>query len=319
MPVKPELKTWMDSLPLSEETKKLLAGDLEKDEVQKVVSETVMARSDYSRKLDENKTLQTQLENDRKATNDERTAVTRWKQEEEARVKKWHADNQAALAKEANQKKAYEAKLAKMVSDGWITPEEAQISNADFIANQPITQSQPVDRDGRGRFVSPDDLIAANAETRNMSVHAIAKINDLADQHFDLFGTRMNRQELVDLTLQMAEDARVNRRAIPKVEDVWRVHYKVDEKREEVRQAKIDLDKKAFAEEAVIRDRSERALAGDNAPYTKLDDKAGNQHLLGLLSNSKDGSARAMGVSPTVAKAVEAYRSGKLGSGTSTG
>jgi hypothetical protein len=212
-------------------------------------------------------------------------------------VNKFYEDNNAALKAERDQRVAYEARLKDLVTQGLITTEEATVAKADFVAHQ--TAQPAIDTK---RFVSKDDLDSTIGNTYIQNARNIAKINDIADAHFDLFGTRLSRDELVQATL----DANEGSKKVVTIEEVWAKKYGVAEKRAELQKTSDEARIKSAVDEALVRDRSERAIAGDNAPYSGLDDGA-NKHILSIFS-SKEGSSRGLGVSPTVAKASEAFR-----------
>jgi hypothetical protein len=303
MPIKPELKEWLDRLPLKDEVKSILNGELEKDEVQTKFFETMVPRSEYSKTLNakdqEVAAQRQQLEVDQRAAQAAKQSYDTFKASEEKRVQKFYADANAQLAAEQAQRKAYERRLGELVAQNLITQEEATVAKQEFVPQAPVP---PVAPEGR-KYVTEDKLLEAVGTTQTQYVHAIAKINDIADAHFDLFGVRLNRQELVDKTLQLSKT-----NPGVKVEQVWAETYKVQEKQAELAKQAEESRIKAAVDEALVRDRSERAIAGDNAPYSGLDDPiTGHKHILSIFSE-KDGRSRGLGVSPTVAKAAEAYR-----------
>jgi len=305
MPIKPELKEWMDKLPLSENVKTILSGELEKDEVQTKFLDSYVPRSSFSKELDkkdqEVQTAKQQIEAERKAALVAKQSYETFQQSEQKKVNDWYEKNNKALLAAQSQLKAYEARLGDLVSQGLITPEEASVAKTDFIQQQ---QAQPpVER----KYVSKEDLDSTIGNTYIQNARNIAKINDIADAHFDLFGTRLSRDELVQATL----DANEGSKKVVTIEEVWAKKYDVATKRAELQKAADEARIKSAVEEAVTRDRSERAISGDNAPYSGLDD-SGNKHILSMFS-SKDGKHRAMGVSPGVAAATEAWRQGRLG------
>lgn len=301
MAIKPELKEWMDRLPLSEEAKKLLTPELEREEVQTKFFETMVPRSTYSRDL--NNKDQEVLTAKQQATTAKQTYDT-YLATEQKKVNDWYAQHNKTLVAEQAQRKAYETRLGELVQQGLITQEEATVAKAEFTPTTPVSPAP----DTR-RLVSKDDLATVIEQNQFQNVHAIARINDIADAHFDLFGTRLNRQELVQATLDAGGKK--------KVEEVWAEKYGVAEKRAELQQAKIEADKKAAIEEALVRDRSERMMEGSNAPYSGLDDGQ-DKHLLSMFS-AKDGNHRGLGVTPGVAKAVEAYRQRQAAGSVKTG
>lgn len=304
MPIKPELKEWMDRLPISEEAKKLLSPELEKDDVQNKFFETMVPRSTYSKDLDKkDQEARQQIENERKAALAAKQSYETFQQNEQKKVNDWYAKNNAQLVAEQNQRKAYEAKLADLVRQGLIDPEEATVAKQEFIQQQQAAQPPAETK----KYVSKEDLESTIGGTYIQNARNIAKINDIADAHFDLFGTRLSRDELVQATL----DANEGSKKVVTIEEVWAKKYGVAEKRAELQKLAEEQRIKAAVEEAVVRDRSERAIEGGNAPFNGLDD-SGNKHILSIFS-SKDGKHRAMGVSPGVAAATEAWRQGKLG------
>lgn len=307
MAIKPELESWIKALP--EDTQKLLRPELEKDEVQKIVSETVMLRSDYSRNLDQSKK---EVESAKLAAAQQAEAAKQgydqFRQVEQERVNKYVTDTNQKLIQQQNQLKAYEDRLGSLVNQGLITQEEAAISKQDFIIQQ---QNQPVVQQPDRKYVSEEVLRKTSDELKGYGVSATAVINDIADAHFDLFGQRLSREELVAKTYEVNEKRRLLKQPEMKVAEVWRAIYDVDKKREELQKTSDDARIKAAVDEALVKDRSERAIAGDSAPFSGLNSN-GDKHLLEIFS-SQDGKARSMGVSATVAKVIEARRNGTLG------
>jgi len=297
MPIKPELKEWLDRLPLSEDTKKLLSPELEKDEVQNKFFETMVPRSEYSKTLNAKDQEAKQLiENERKITLMTKNSYDTFKANEEKRVREFYDATNAQLLAAQKQAKAYESRLGELVNQGLITTEEATVAKTEFIQQQ--IQQPPIER----KYVSKEDLDSTIGNTYIQNARNIAKINDIADAHFDLFGTRLSRDELVQATL----DANQGSSKVVTIEEVWAKKYGVDAKRTELSKVAEDARIKAAVDEALVRDRSERAIEGSGAPYTGLDD-GGNKHILSMFS-AKDGAHRGMGVSPSVARATEAYR-----------
>lgn len=308
MPIKPELKQWMDSLPLSEDVKKLLSPELEKDEVGKKVLETVMLRSDYSRALDQ-KTQEVESFK-QQATREVEAKKAGWdsfKATEEAKAKKFYEDAQAQIRQANADKAAYAQRLSDLVAQGLINAEEAAIAKTEFNQRTDAgTQIQQPVSQPAAKYVAKDEVQQLIGNTHLQNVQASARINDIADAHFDLFGVRLNRQELVEKTLEVNRQRRALGQDEVYVQDVWRSVYGVDAKRQEIEQIQRQKEKEEYAAEQVTRALSERAQAGDSAPYSGLDSN-GDKHILSIFS-SKDGKSRGMGVSPTVAAAAQAYR-----------
>ncbi len=306
MAIKPELKEWLDKMPLSDNVKTILNGELEKDDVQNKFLDVMVPRSTYSRDLNNKDQEARQLvEAEKKAALAAKQSYETFQANEQKKVNDFYKKNNDALITEQNQRKAYEARLGELVSQGLITSEEATVAKAEFTpAAQPLAT-----RDEAKRYVSKEDLAQTVEQTQFQNVHAIARINDIADAHFDLFGTRLNRQELVQATLDAGGKK--------KVEEVWAEKYGVEQKRQELSKAQFEAEKKAAIEEALVRDRSERMVEGSTAPYTGLDDGS-DKHLLSLFS-SKDGNHRGLGVTPGVAKAVEAYHQRQAASSVKSG
>jgi hypothetical protein len=307
MAIKPELKEWMDKLPLSDNVRTILAGEMEKDEVQKAMEQSMVPRSTFSKELDkkdqEVAAQRQQIEADKKAAAAAKQSYETYLASEQKRVNEFYDKNNKALIAEQNQRKAYETQLGKLVADGLITPEEATVAKTEFVPTQPVNPTPSP------RYASKEELAQSLEQTQFQNVHAIARINDIADAHFDLFGTRLNRQELVQATLDAGGKK--------KVEEVWAEKYGVEARRAELQKAADEARIKAAVDEAVVRDRSERMIEGGNAPYSGLDDGQ-DKHLLSLFS-SKDGVSRGLGVTPGVAKAVEAYRQKQAAGSVKTG
>lgn len=298
--MKPSLQKWFDTLPIkSEEARNALKTQLEDPEVEKIVEESVMLRSDYSRTMNEG---QQKVQKALQDAEQLKTSYATFRQQEEAKVQQFYKENRAALAKANAEKTAYATRLTALVNEGVVSPEEAAIAQDEFLAAQNAAALRDANAganpDPVRKVVTEEKLKEALGSSQTQFVHAIGTINDIADRHFDLFGKRLNRAELIQATYA----AGGNKTVI----DVWKEKYGVETREAELAAAahKKELDD-AIAE-ALVRDRSERAIAGETAPYSSLD-SGGDKHILSIFS-AKDGKARAMGVSPAVAKASEAYR-----------
>lgn len=308
MAIKPELEAWIKTLP--EATQKLLMPEFEKEEVQKTIGAHFVPRSEVSKALDtkdqEVAAQRQQLEADQRAAQAAKQSYDTFKASEEKRVQKFYADTNAALANEQAQRKAYEKRLGDLVSQGLITQEEATVAKQEFT---PVPAAQPPVE--TKKYVSKDDLESTIVGSYAQNARNIARLNDIASLHQELFGERLNQRELVETALKSEGNKTV--------EQIWAEKYGVEQKRAELQKAQFEAEKKAAIEEALVRDRSERAIAGDNAPYSGLDDPVtGHKHILSIFSE-KDGKSRGLGVSPAVAKATEAWRQKQATAGVGNG
>lgn len=288
MALKPEVKAWLDSLPLGKEAKEVLEKEAEREEVQVKLRETVLARSDYSRSMDALRTQEQAL----KAEAD--TAKQRAESLIQANVK-WRNDNQGVLAKAVEDAKKKEAILAQAQQRiQSLVDQGLPIDPRDILGDPSDHRGEPPQPLAPGKRVFNEDQMAELMKRKEMEfAFAMANFEDLADQHRRLFNESLNRKELVKEMLEKGKT----------LEDVWREKYKVDDKEKELAEAEItERVQKAVAEERT-KILSERYAPGSPVAGIGL----GDEHIINVLKPTGTG-----GRSDAVQAAMDSWQKGEF-------
>lgn len=268
MALKPELKSWLEHVgpKLSEDTRNMLAKELEKDDVATVWRETVMARSDYSRAHDE--LVKEKQELEAKATEATRKAEawfdtnTKWRNENEVKV------TEALKAKEQADAELtlHRAKIKTLADQGLIDPNDPSL----IVSNQRVEPRVEQKVSGLTQEVFEAEL----AKRELAFVKGFSYFNDLAQDHFELTGQRLRQSDLVD---ELAKHPGKN------LKEVWETKYNIPQvKADLAAKAEADRTAKAVAE-AIAKDRSERATDVHAFRPRDLDSDTENKHILSLF------------------------------------
>lgn len=278
MALKPELKSWLEHVgpKLSDNVRTILSQELEKDDVAAVWRETVMARSDYSRAQDdlrkEGERLKTEAEEATRKAEAWYSTNTKWREDNEAK------HNEALKAREqADAELAiHRAKIKVLAEQGLIDPEDPAFK----LVGQPITKAEP-----KGQYLTQEalDALLAKKEAAMGSnfADAFTFFEDLADEHFQLTGQRLKRQELLE---ELKKSPNSN------LQQVW-------EKKHNILQVRADIAAKAEQErtqkavaEALAKDRSERATDAHAFRPRDLDTDSENKHILSLFPEAANAA-----------------------------
>lgn len=267
---KAELQTWMDGLVkagnLSEEQAKLLSGTLEKPEVQEFVGGSMLRQEDYSVHMN-------QLAEDRKKQEAEYTeknagadrfqaSLVTFKSEADASVLK--ANERVTAADQA--RTSLTQRVQSLAAQYGI--DDTELATA--IAASPAPAANPpaggpavpnggVSDEVLKGYVKAEDF---NKGARQY-VDLTAVLNDMADEHAELFGKRLSRKELVDEALSTGKT----------IEQVWEAKYNVTERRTQLAKEVQEAHDKKLVDDATVaaetRVRSELQLP----PQRKRDDE----------------------------------------------
>ncbi len=295
MPIKPELEAWLKTVPFSADAQALIAKELEKEDVATKVRESVLARSDYSRHMDELRAKEQSLAADTQAKVAEAQSLLNSNVE-------WKKKNEGVLAsavRKAEQAEAtlaaHQAKIRTWQEQGLLSEEDIADIAAARAASAQVPPSAPPPAETK-KYVTPDEF---NKEVANL-VYGFANFNDIADEHQRLYGSPLKRTELVAEMMKSQQAGR------PKsLEEVWEEKFKVSEKRKEIERLDWEKQKEDAIQAALIKDRSERSVSGPQLPS---DLGSRDTHILSLFKDNKGGQH---GVSEGVAAAANAYRDPK--------
>ncbi len=286
MPIKAELKSWLESVAplLDKDVRKGLEAELEKDEVANKFKETVLARSDYSRAMDELRLKeQTTAEEQRKAQAWYDT-LSAWQKEKEPLVQQTLREKELARA----ELEAYKAQLKSLSEAGLIDPSEASVKFESPNTPKPNGGAEP-------KYLTAENLKQERLQMERDFAYALANFGDIADQHQELFGSRLTRKELLDELMQKGGT----------LEEAWDRKYNVTAKRQELEQNRVNkLIEDARAEERakVLSERAVDPGYRSPAPYEDPADK----HILSLFNQTQGTSS----VSEAVKAATAAYQRG---------
>lgn len=300
MALKKETMEWLKNLPLGVEARTVLDKEMETNEaVGQELQRALMARSDHSRAMNEIQQKETQLKQDADAAMAKANALLNSNVE-------WRKDNEQLVARaitDAQQKGAILARVQQQLTvlqqQGYpVDPTE--IFGVQTQPNNPYLQSP----DGGFRYGAPPESKPAPKVLTQEQVQellsrqeqqfafAMANFEDLADQHKRLFGTNLNRSELVK---DMLEKNRP-------LDQVWRDKFGVDAKEKEIAEADIQKRIDTAVAESRTTLLSERA-ASPGFPAPSL----GQDHILNILKPTG-----VTGSSDAVKAAVSSYNKGEF-------
>jgi hypothetical protein len=288
MPLKKEVEDWIKSLPLKKEFKEAFEKELENDELQTKVRESVMFRPDYSRSMDQLKADREKLEGEvaqAKANADGLfNANMKWR-EDNAKV---YQDTLAVAQERERQLLEYNQRLKYLVDTGQLDPRLLEGTANPPPSNHGTPPANPQ------QYLTPQQMQQALLEKEKQFAYAVANIEDMADQHKTLFGQSLNRKELISDMLKSGKS----------LEDVWKEKYKVDDKMKEI--ADKDFNDKIAAARADERTKvlSEN-MASPGGPVSRAMDSGLDRHIMNIVKPTQGA-----GTSDAVKAAMASYARG---------
>ena len=209
-----------------------------------------------------------------------------WKQQADKTI----LENQRALEAEKTKAYALEQRMNAVATQYGVDPKEWGL---DGEQKPPETKPDPSKLDERYLARTEAEKIAAELRT---APYIAAEIEDIVDEHRSIFGSGLNRRELVAAAIKNKKSLR----------DEWAEQYKVADKRKELQEKEIENRIKARVDEERTKILSEHKL-----PVTR-----GAEHgspILAMRSDLKlEGKERgASNESGAVDAAVSAYNTGK--------
>lgn len=219
----PEVKQWIESSPLAPETKAALLAEAGKDENAQFIKQSVMMRSDYSRKQDEltrqMQAKQEEVEREMQKAQDLVTANTTWRTQEETKY-------QQALAR-ARAAEAERLKLQQTLRDNYgVSDETLKALGLDKVQVEPPA-TPPTNQNDNPQYLTPDEAKKLGRDVGYEAVMANAQVYDLGIEHQRLFGKPLeNSRELINYALE-------NKLTL---EDAFEKKYNASARREELAQ-----------------------------------------------------------------------------------
>lgn len=250
---KADLQKWMDDLVkagnLSEEQAKLLSGTLEKPEVIEFVGGSMLRQEDYSVHMNQLAEDRKKQEKDYKTRDDEvtrfQTSLVTFKGEADKQVTE--ANKRVTVADQARESQAQ--RIQSLAAQYGI--EDAELTVAVVASNPPANPPSG----GAAPSGISDEVLKGYVKSEDFNkgarhyVDLTAVLNDMADEHVELFGTRLSRKELVDEALSTGKT----------IEQVWEAKYNVTERRTQLVKESAEkhdkelVDKTAADTEAKVR------------------------------------------------------------------
>ncbi len=273
MALKPELKSWLEHVgpKLSPEVSKLLATELEKEDVATVWRETVMARSDYSRAHDELAKKEQELiakadEATKKAEAWYNTNV-KWREENEAKVNATLKAKELADAELAS----HRARIKALAEQGLIDPNDPGLT----------TVTPPKTEEPKITGLTQEALQAELAKKDREYAIAIATFEDLADEHYSLTGQKLKRTELMTELMKSGGS----------LQEVWEKKYNIPQIRADLAEKKIQERIEAARQEAIAKYQSERAADVHSFRPRDMESDGENKHILSLFQDQSNNNA----------------------------
>src|SRR4030095_1198363 len=271
--MKQELKSWFDQVApkLSENVRTIITAELEKnEEAANVLRDTVMARSDYSRAQDE-------LRKEKETAQAARQQSEAWYNT----LNTWKTDQEKLVAEAIEAKKLADAELAShrarikaLAEQGLIDPNDPSL--------QEVHKPTPAGSAAAVQSSLTQEAIEALLAKKEAAMgsnfaDAFTFFEDLVDEHYQLFGTRLKRQELL---------ADLKKDPNSTLQQVWEKKYNVPQVRQELAEKAIQERIAKATEEAIAKDRSERATDAHAFRPRDMESDGENQHILSLFNSN---------------------------------
>ena len=282
MALKPELKSWLDQVgpKLSENVRTILSTELEKEDIATVWRDTVMARSDYSRSQDELRREKEAAEAAKKQSEAWYQTLTDWRNTEEKKVTEAIEAKKLADAELAS----HRARIQALAEQGLVDPNDPSLQQMNKPNGNGTTKEQP----GLTQEALEALLAKKEAAMGSSFADAFTFFEDLADEHFQLFGKHLKRTELL---------AELKKDPSSTLQQVWEKKYNVPQFRQELAEKAVQERIAKEVAEAVAKDRSERATDVHAFRPRDMESDGENQHILSLFntnSNTANSSSDAV-------------------------
>lgn len=242
-----KLAEWAKKVGLSDEAFEKVKDILAHSE--EAIGKGYLAQEDYSRQMDERqKAYDEQVE----GLNSQLKAVADLRAEAQ---KEREETGKAGKALEARMQKA-EAQRDALVGR---LEKDFGVSRQDLVSDLGDLQPEPK----RGDSAPDFEALLAKSRTEamqlaNRTLDAGFEIDDLLDEHQELFGKRIRRAELAAKIREVAaQNPKVTNR------EVWEKTYGVAAKRDEIAKATRQKDIDAAVQEALVKDRTDRMMNPD--------------------------------------------------------
>lgn len=248
-----DLEQWAKDIGLNPDEVKQVAQVLGDERAKKVVGYG-LRQSDYDQKMNDGK-AKLEAERQRLKEADENLesglrSVASLKDQLAADLEKgkvsWQEAERRAIALEAT--------VRRLATEAGTDPDEA--------LKQAGIEAKAVKTDDR-RDAPPDweeRLKAIDGRATNEARHSFMtgiEMEDVADEHRELFGTRLSRAELVAYASQQATRGR---KLTP--QQAWEEKYEVGKKREELRASREKTEREQLVKDTETRVRSEMVMSG---------------------------------------------------------
>jgi uncharacterized phage infection (PIP) family protein YhgE len=284
-----ELQAWIDSLTLSEDEKKVFSAVMQDEKRGKVLKDSVLMKSDYSRKMNElqnqQQNLQAEIQKNQQELASHEQNLVNWKGTADKTLAEIQKERDAAVLKLATVQQR-----AKTLSENYgIDPKEIL---PDDIQPTPATQPRTED----GRFVAKDEFQKAVTDVMQFPQVA-AELIDISAEHQELFGKNLKG------TRKLVEDAVAHKRTI---RDEWAEQFKVADRR-----AEVEASAKA-AEEARIRtDERNKVLSEVKIPIPRAQPDVSPLFRTNLPKSAERPATDTQSSQRIVDAALQAYQTGK--------
>ncbi len=261
------------------------------------VKGSVLRQSDYSRSMAEVQRLKSEAEAERQqltaaeeATRKYQTELVQWQQGAEPAFHKANKEREIAERKAANAVARLKSRAAELGLD-----ETELLRDLDIPASASVVPPAGGGNMDTSQFITRESLQKTAREVALLE----GVVNDLADTHFDLFGKRLNRTELIKAATTSGKS----------VEQYWNETFKVEEKRAEL--ANVAVEKRIS--EAVAAKEAELRSQIPNAMLPRPDDVFSRHKIFSnesLMKTSREEQGRESGRPNGVSAAIAAFNSG---------
>jgi len=301
MPI--DLQAWLKEIAadgsLSESEISTLLPILGKEKTLNRLSDQVLMRGDYTRKTQE-------LADERRRLNSEistqRDELETWRSGVQTQLDKAYGDLQTARTTQAQ----FEARVRTIAERNNLDPREL-LAGSDQARREVDATTR---EEGKAAGLSEADLdrlldtrIQSYLGNSRVIAGAIdAEISDIADEHRELFGTRLKRTELYQKAVALNMERQKSKQPLLSVRDIWEAENKVPEKRKELErsamraelQKEVETENRAKLSESLLDSGNHRAsgLTDQHSPVFQRERKLhadGREHKADT-SNGSDKS-----------------------------
>lgn len=300
-----ETKQWLEELKKSGELSDEAVADLTKvfeasPKADEFVKGSALRQSDYDKHMDKLKTDRETQEKEYAAKNTEvetfRNSLVDFKTTADKSVEE--ANQKAASA--TQQLADSSRRVGELAAQYGIDDAELKTALAATPSTTPAPGVTPVNGnpapDALKGYVTEKTL----NEYGRVSVDVSADLNDMADKHFDLFGTRLSRRELQDEALKTGKT----------LTEVWEQKYSVSERRDQLAKESQEAHDKKIRDDAVTE--TEARVRSDMAmPPQARRDPNSSSPILNREFKPEIGPENPQARQQRVLAAVESYNRGE--------